>query len=1254
MREMFEAPEDSKARTVQEGQNDMEIDAENAERSGRHGRGSSSAGSTVRGDRESFSSTASFPHIRPTSPIATPFTFPAAPSSKSKPRTTSTAILNSNDDSRHPPTPYSPSSNGSPPTSSPFRSPVATPVKGRASFLPMPAGSNPAASPWHMLAASSGAPTPSLDGPGGGSVRGSSPHLGYPFEQLNIGGSWSGANLWGDGRTPEPPAEPVPAPEYAMTGNGTLGGGQGGMSNETMARYRAMAGKPAKDDANPSVGGGGAALGGFKMALPAGLAKRRGSLPKASSAGTLNPPMLPPTLTKLSSPLSSQPVTAPTSSPGSSRLEPISSSDLSPLLSRPATLILDVRPPSAFHPLHLPSSHSLPMPSTLLRRPAFDLAKLVQMLTPLSMEAVSNWKAMDDIVLVDQDSGSAGNGSVLKGLAGKFEREGFEGKLWFVKGGVSAIKREGKCRLVADSDSDGENGDSQDPVSNNDKGVIGKGLGKLAFQKGMSLQLYVADHATESTGSKRQVRQPGPSTPGSTVPHSLTSPGNTFKLNPFDTKSQPLATSIEGVAGSSSFASSFSKRQAPKLEPANPFFDNIRQNLELSHGGITERISLGLNNETLRRAKELPPWLADLVTMDDKDSMDKLAHQFYEIELGEQKRLQAVMEWHTKGSGAVIRPEESSEKGRQREFMKARDVQEVRRLTGDKETEDESNPFSITAGVERGTKNRYKNIWPYDFSRVKLSSPADDDSDYINASFIQPRGTARRYIATQGPLDTTYKDFWTLVWEQDVRVIVMLTKQLEGGLIKCGNYWTDAAYGKLRLSLLAQTGGEDVVQQGASGFDFGVASPASPANGPSDVTNIKRVFRLSHDDQPSQPPRKITQIQCTSWPDFDVPESPDTLLALIKDVDAAVEETYAEDGEVSEDKRPPVLVHCSAGVGRTGSFIIVDAVLDGLRRERRSQSMSPPPPSVDRQSSSSTESFSSNHSKSVSFLSPTIRQTRSGSEPNIFSVSPAAMETPMPNTVNPFATSFMDAKSPLEEKMEVDHPGQSAPALQFDRYRGDSEDSDWARRPSITSVFSSSERASEDSPEHEVQVLFWRTHKGLPAHTGSSPGPIVRPITQSNQRHRTPSPISQMEDPIAAVLEGMRVQRMSLVQSLRQYLFIHRAIIHHYLSMIDDDPSLASDSEMPSRASTAPISTSTSASSAHNTDDESHIKRRASPTELTPDDDDAVRIGSSLSKRASFKKMRSSGIDGILSPPGSGSSIGSSGSPGRLRRRDKH
>lgn len=215
----------------------------------------------------------------------------------------------------------------------------------------------------------------------------------------------------------------------------------------------------------------------------------------------------------------------------------------------------------------------------------------------------------------------------------------------------------------------------------------------------------------------------------------------------------------------------------PMLQPANPFFDNIRQNLELSHGGITERIPLNLPDHVTRRSSEFPSFLEDLVGMSNKDGADRLAEEFYQLELGEQKRLQAIMNWHTNVSGQVIDNNDLFGGWAARPGRDAEDVSRLADWNAQHSQEPGASaedyfPFSITAGVERGTKNRYKNIWPYDYSRVRLESPADD-SDYINASFIQPRATSRRYIATQGPLDATFRDFWTLIWEQDVKVIVM-------------------------------------------------------------------------------------------------------------------------------------------------------------------------------------------------------------------------------------------------------------------------------------------------------------------------------------------------------------------------------------------------------------------------------------------------------------------------------------------------
>jgi len=295
----------------------------------------------------------------------------------------------------------------------------------------------------------------------------------------------------------------------------------------------------------------------------------------------------------------------------------------------------------------------------------------------------------------------------------------------------------------------------------------------------MKIHLFVRSVAliSGSTGGG------GMQSPSTTMSGGSRTPGLQLRLDPFDQQSTTQHSSPATSKKSSSYrghSAMGDESTASTLQPANPFFDNIRQNMELSHGGITDRIPLGLPEEIKSRASELPSFLEPLATMSDKDASDVLARQFYQVELGEQKRLQAVMDWHTQDSGAMTNEKQAHQDRGQR----SADREEVQRLASwgaaqlagehslDEADGAEYYPFSITAGVERGTKNRYKNIWPYDFSRVRLGSP-EDDSDYINASYIQPRGTSRRYIATQGPMDATYRDFWTLVWEQGVQVIAM-------------------------------------------------------------------------------------------------------------------------------------------------------------------------------------------------------------------------------------------------------------------------------------------------------------------------------------------------------------------------------------------------------------------------------------------------------------------------------------------------
>ncbi|KAI0073817.1 hypothetical protein K474DRAFT_1567419, partial [Panus rudis PR-1116 ss-1] len=356
----------------------------------------------------------------------------------------------------------------------------------------------------------------------------------------------------------------------------------------------------------------------------------------------------------------------------------------------------------------------------------------------------------------------------------------------------------------------------------------------------------------------------------------------------------------------------------------NPFFDTIRQNLELARGAQSHDSKGGSGNGqdgiALRlprrvRRRERPSSESTSPTNSSAEDLTRaLAMQFYKIELGEQKRLMGVMEHHSKESGV----------------------------------KKETFPYSITAGVEKGDKNRYRNIWPFEHARVRLMRRSSQEDDYMNASFVQPLGTTKRYIATQGPLPATFTDFWTLCWEQNVHVIVMLTREVESATVKCGNYWNEGEYGPLRLKLLETNDTPEKEKKrresdkrrrrgGHDGKGNGNGEDENP-------TTIKRVFELRHTGYPLASPRIVTQLQYLEWPDLNVPEDPRGVLDLMWEVEEIVESSASSPGKEVDPRtgvakhavnNPPVLLHCSAGVGRTGGFIAVDAILDGIRREMR-------------------------------------------------------------------------------------------------------------------------------------------------------------------------------------------------------------------------------------------------------------------------------------------------------------------------------
>lgn len=216
------------------------------------------------------------------------------------------------------------------------------------------------------------------------------------------------------------------------------------------------------------------------------------------------------------------------------------------------------------------------------------------------------------------------------------------------------------------------------------------------------------------------------------------------------------------------------------------------------------------------------------------------------------------------------------------------------------------------------------------------------ETDYINASHIRFRASKKHFIASQGPLAAATDDFWQLVWQERVGVIVMLCNLKEGGMEKCHSYFDEGVYGPLRLRRIASTSPErpeatqaEQDQHAAQGF-FSAAdmNRSQSVNRTEDTTTAYTARREFNLDRPSdrshQTPsetRQLRHFQFGNWPDFDIPPDPHTLIRFINEVDAANTEVAQLNGFETPG---PVLVHCSAGVGRTGCFMVIDTLLDQL------------------------------------------------------------------------------------------------------------------------------------------------------------------------------------------------------------------------------------------------------------------------------------------------------------------------------------
>ncbi|KAM0753889.1 hypothetical protein T439DRAFT_322774 [Meredithblackwellia eburnea MCA 4105] len=587
----------------------------------------------------------------------------------------------------------------------------------------------------------------------------------------------------------------------------------------------------------------------------------------------------------------------------------------------PSLLVLDLRTHSAWIQCRARDSINICVPSTLLRRPNHGVEQIGAPLAGKDRERFFHWNSsVQTIVVVDMDSGALLEGSGVSSLLAKFVKAGFNGTLAWVKGGFAAVKSEalegaGTLRDLLEfggvaGETPKESGGTlstggRQPGTPTTLASPGKHARPVLQVRDLPISAFQASttsafaHSGLPTASLNQAAMSSAGSKASSggrpgVGKRRKSGTESFGLT-LDSMSQGTATPAAREV------------LAEKRMVTNPFFDNIRQNTEALS---LERSLANLSPVDLPSAPpelfaHLPPFLCALLRLPPMERAYRLARQFYELEAAERERLEGTLSWHANVQGTHL------EHSQDHQFKK----------------------FGISAGVELGSLNRFKNIFPYDHARVRLQQFGSGATDYVNASHIRLDGSPRRFIASQGPLHSTFPDFWQMCHQEHVGVIIMLTNLHEGGREKCSRYW-----------IPSPTCGWDVrVEGGCSeddgpggGFFGGETSSSEPED-----STVRRAITIKRRDDPQGQSRKIRHIQYRAWPDFDIPAQATDVIDLVREVEQA-QLDYMAEVNWQEEEEPSILVHCSAGVGRTGVFIMVSTMLEKLKRERMH-----PSPSLD-------------------------------------------------------------------------------------------------------------------------------------------------------------------------------------------------------------------------------------------------------------------------------------------------------------------
>uniref|UniRef100_A0A6B2L7Q4 Protein-tyrosine-phosphatase n=1 Tax=Arcella intermedia TaxID=1963864 RepID=A0A6B2L7Q4_9EUKA len=277
---------------------------------------------------------------------------------------------------------------------------------------------------------------------------------------------------------------------------------------------------------------------------------------------------------------------------------------------------------------------------------------------------------------------------------------------------------------------------------------------------------------------------------------------------------------------------------------------------------------------------------------------------------------------------AYVKQDSKKNKSEEPNTPRSKQWRELQREDKEKWGNQMADHYKTALSIENVDKNRYNSVLAPDSSRVVLKSKQNNiqTSDYINANFVNGvhKDSDNSYIATQAPTLETIEDFWRMCWEVNTKIIVMLTNLEEDGRVKAHQYWPTIGtknFGSWCVTLLSTTSSDN------EAYQIRVLELKQGSGTGKVLTQTKITDKEDNDVEK----RVIYQYHYQIWPDHGVPSDPKTVLDMMEDVNTTFQKL------VQDGPSFPLLVHCSAGIGRTGSYVVIDSVIKKFKEENTTE-----------------------------------------------------------------------------------------------------------------------------------------------------------------------------------------------------------------------------------------------------------------------------------------------------------------------------